>query len=72
VLTIASVCALLVGSQYGMAGWPVDARPVPETPPLPRISAPLPETADSYAFSASAHQQQPLELQRFGYLESTS
>jgi hypothetical protein len=68
---VLSICGLLAVSAVGQSG-PVspDERRFPETPLLPRISAPLPETATSYAFSGSLHQERPLDLQRFGYVET--
>lgn len=42
----------------------------PERPSLPQVSAPLAQTSTSHAFSAAAYQQRPLDLQRFGYVET--
>jgi hypothetical protein len=41
-----------------------------ERPGLPRVSAPIPESSVSHAFSASTHQQKPLDLGKSGYLEA--
>jgi hypothetical protein len=47
-----------------------NAPPKPtEQPRLPRISGPLAEMPTSHAFSASASQERPLYLSRFGYVE---
>lgn len=40
-----------------------------EKPELPRISAPLAQTASSYAFSGALHQSRPLDLSQYGYIE---
>jgi hypothetical protein len=37
--------------------------------PVPKVSKPLPSTAGSYPFGAAAHQRQPQNLRRLGYLE---
>lgn len=37
--------------------------------PLPQVSAPIPETASSYAFGGAAHERVPEDLSRVGYVE---
>jgi hypothetical protein len=37
--------------------------------PVPRVTGPLPVTADSYPFGAADHQQVPQDLRKLGYVE---
>lgn len=37
--------------------------------PLPEVTGPLPNAADSYPFNAADRQQKPLRLADFGYVE---
>ncbi len=59
--------AIALGLCLGLASIALGAPA--ESPPLPEISAALPETSTSYAFSAARHQARPLDLSRHGYVE---
>ena len=37
--------------------------------PIPKVTGPLPVTADSYPFGAADHQLVPQDLSRHGYVE---
>jgi Alpha/beta hydrolase domain len=52
------------------AFWTASSAWAGDVPQLPHLSASLPQTETSYAFSGSEHQQRSLDLRRLGYIES--
>ncbi|WP_059009720.1 alpha/beta hydrolase domain-containing protein [Streptomyces specialis] len=63
--------ALLCGSALITPAGAADTTPAgaPSPTPIPDVTGPIPQTADSHAFGAAAHQGVPEDLRRSGYVE---